>query len=120
MVNTAGLICTSEALQEGGDGIRFDWEGPQGRCPAFVVRHAGVPRAYVNRCAHIAVELDLVAGQFFDLTGHYLVCAMHGAHYEAASGVCELGPCKGARLEPVPVEERDGGVYWLPALSVTA
>lgn len=107
------LICASAALVEGGDGVRFTVDTPAGPAPAFAVRYRGVVRAYLNRCAHVPVELDWQPGRFFDLTGHYLICAVHGAHYVPESGHCAFGPCKGERLRPVAVEERDGNVYLL-------
>lgn len=105
------LICASDALVEGGDGVRFELATPSGPAAAFVVRYGGQPRAFLNRCAHVAVELDWLPGKFFDLTGHYLICAAHGAHYEPRSGRCALGPCKGAALKAVEVVERDAAVY---------
>ena len=67
--------------------------------------------AYLNRCAHIPVELDWMEGEFFDKAGLYLICATHGATYEPDTGHCVMGPCKGQHLAAVAVEERDGQVY---------
>lgn len=105
------LICTSEALVEGGKGIRFEtrWDGEA--VPAFLVRFRGHPRAYVNRCAHIPVELDWDEGRFFDYSGLYLICATHGAMYLPESGQCAGGPCNRRGLQPLPVDEHDGGIY---------
>ena len=107
------LICASSALVDGGDGVRFEVAGLDGPQSAFVVRFRGVVRAYLNRCAHVPVELDWVPGRFFDLTGQYLICAVHGAHYDAASGRCAFGRCNGRGLQSLKVLERDGGVYLL-------
>ncbi len=101
------LICDSAALIDGGDGVRFEAGGRA----AFAIRHGGRVYAFLNRCAHVPVELDWVPGKFFDDTGDLLICTMHGAHYEPHSGRCVLGPCKGAKLRPLPIEERDGRVY---------
>ena len=108
------LICGAATLTEGGRGVRFvvDWYGRLE--PAFVVRHRGELRAYLNRCAHVPVELDWQEGEFFDGEGRYLICGTHGALYEPGSGLCVLGPCKGRRLVPLRVEERDGQVFWSP------
>lgn len=105
------MICRSADLSDGGRGVRFEIERDGNRLPAFAIRHGGSVRAYVNRCAHIGVELDWVPGEFFDSEGTYLVCATHGATYEAASGRCIAGPCKGRNLDPVEVVERDAGVH---------
>ena len=105
------LICAAEAVRDGGEGVRFEVDAADGPVAAFVVRHGGRVYAYLNRCAHVPVELDWVAGQFFDLTGQWLMCAVHGAHYDPRDGRCVLGPCKGRRLHAVPVRERAGGIY---------
>lgn len=114
-------VCESSALVEGGDGVRFELAstGPDGRpMPAFVVRFDGAPRAWLNRCAHVPVELDWQPGRFFDESGLLLVCATHGAAYEPDTGHCVGGPCRGASLVPVPVVERDG-IIWVDAGAYT-
>jgi nitrite reductase/ring-hydroxylating ferredoxin subunit len=64
------------------------------------------------------MELDWVEGQFFESSGLYLMCATHGAIYAPDSGRCVGGPCRGARLRALEVEERDTpegrAVFWLP------
>ena len=40
-----------------------------------------------------------------------LVCCHHGARYHPESGVCFEGPCVGARLTGLRVEERDGALW---------
>lgn len=105
------LICRAEDLAEGGEGVRFEVEKSGQKSPAFVIRWRGQARAYLNRCGHIPVELDYQPGQFFDYTGHYLVCSTHGALYDPHSGACQVGRCNGVGLEPVPVVERGGGIY---------
>lgn len=106
------LICPTAALEEGGRGVRFLVERYGRMEPAFVVRFDGKARGYLNRCAHVPVELDWLEGEFFDRDARYLICATHGAIYEPASGYCVLGPCKGRHLVPVEVAERDGQVFW--------
>lgn len=106
-------ICSSESLVDGGDGVRFDLPGEPTR-PAFVVRAGGVARAWLNRCAHVAIELDWMPGKFFDDEGLYLTCSTHGAIYDPASGRCAGGPCSGKGLEPVTVSEHDGAVWFDP------
>jgi len=105
------LICASGALADGGPGVRFEIHRSGEVLPAFVVRHGGEVYAYVNECQHQASELDWNPGEFFDVDKLYLICATHGALYEPQSGLCVAGPCRGARLAPVPVYERDGNVF---------
>lgn len=111
MADNQRLICASEALQEKTRGIRFDLPEFGERVSGFVVRYGGKPYAFVNQCAHVPVELDWEEGDFFDLTGHYVICATHGAHYEPMTGRCVMGPCKGRSLQPLQVAERDGNIY---------
>jgi len=106
-----GWICSSEAVVEKGPGVRFVVHRPEGDIPAFVVRYEGRAWAYANRCAHVSVELDWEHGQFFDPSRLYLICATHGAMYEPQTGYCVAGPCKGRRLEPLDVLEREGAIY---------
>jgi len=105
------LICASGELAEGGDGVRFEveWEGKTS--PAFAIRHGGRVYAYLNRCAHIAMELDWKPGKFFDADGVYLICSTHGALYAPETGACRGGPCRGAALVGLNVFEADGNVY---------
>lgn len=107
------LICGSEALLERGEGIRFEIGSGAAKRRAFVIRFKGLPRAYVNECAHIPVELDWLPGQFFDDERRLLICSTHGAMYDPASGRCVSGPCRGASLRRLNVEERAGSVYLL-------
>jgi nitrite reductase/ring-hydroxylating ferredoxin subunit len=105
------LICESVALRDGEDGVRFTVTRPGGEAPAFAVRFGGRVYAFLNRCAHVPIELDWVPGRFFDDSRRYLICATHGAMYEPRSGHCVAGPCRGARLGVVPVVEHDGAVF---------
>jgi nitrite reductase/ring-hydroxylating ferredoxin subunit len=105
------LICATDALADGGLGVRFEVHRHGESLPAFVIRHGGRVYAYVNECRHQASELDWNPGEFFDVDKLYLICATHGALYEPKNGLCVAGPCRGASLAPVPVHERDGNVF---------
>jgi len=105
------LICAANALEEGGLGVRFDVQWAGEATPAFVTRYNGHPVAYLNRCAHMPVEMDFNAGEFFDDSGLYFVCATHGAMYAPESGLCMAGPCVGRRLTKLKVLEHDGNIY---------
>lgn len=104
------LIASSAELTERGPGLRFEVEEQGEAAPAFAVRYRGAVHAFVNRCAHISLELDFMPGRFFDSSGHYLICATHGALYEPDSGRCAGGPCNGVGLEPLTVVETEGRV----------
>lgn len=113
MAADARLICDAAALHDGGVGVRFEIEYGGERAPAFAVRHEGRVYGYLNRCAHVAMELDWREGQFFDSEGRDLICSTHGAVYAASSGRCLGGPCGGAPLVRLRIEERDGRIYYL-------
>jgi nitrite reductase/ring-hydroxylating ferredoxin subunit len=115
MTSTAEvLICDSSALVDGGEGIRFPVAVFGEAAVGFAVRFQGKPYAYLNRCAHVPMELDWVQGQFFESSGEFLMCATHGAVYRPETGVCAGGPCRGGKLRPIAVREDGGKVYWQP------
>lgn len=107
----ARLICASSELADGGDGMRFEVERNAETVPAFAIRHGGRVYAYLNRCAHIAMELDWNPGKFLDAEGAHLICSTHGALYAPESGACRGGPCRGAALTRLNVFEAGGQVY---------
>ena len=113
-MSEAIYICDSESLDEGGKGIRFPVTVGDDDLTAFVVRYGQEPRAYLNRCAHLPMELDWTEGEFFESSGLYLMCATHGALYEPDTGHCAGGPCRGGRLHAINVIERDKKIFWEP------
>jgi len=101
-------VCASSDLVDQGLGVRFDLAPDQ---PAFAIRSDGLVHAYLNRCAHVPVELDWLPGQFLDDRGVYLVCASHGALYEPSTGACVDGPCRNQHLRKLPAVEHEGSVW---------
>ena len=114
MTDTAIPICDSSALEEGGRGVRFPVTAGGDDTTGFVVRYHGVARGYLNRCAHVPIELDWAEGEFFESSGLYLMCSTHGALYAPESGHCLGGPCRGGRLRPIAVIEKDDRIFWQP------
>lgn len=106
-------LCHSAELLEAGPAVPFDVIYAGQTCRAFAVRFKGQPQAYLNRCTHVAMELDWQPNQVFDATGRWLLCASHGAAYQPDTGACVAGPCRGG-LVKIEVLERTGVVYWLP------
>ena len=113
MAGEERLICPSGALQEAGKGVRFEVEYFGEPAPAFVVRHGGEVHGYLNRCAHVAMELDWQEGVFFDSDGRDLLCSTHGAAYDPRSGRCLGGPCNRTPLVKLLVAERGGMIYFM-------
>ncbi len=112
-------ICDSDQVQEGGRGVRFPVRAFGDKATGFVVRYDGKAYGYLNRCAHVPIELDWAEGEFFESSGLYIMCATHGAIYVPESGYCAGGPCKGGRLRPIAVNEREGGIFWTPDEFIT-
>ncbi|WP_256079195.1 Rieske 2Fe-2S domain-containing protein [Massilia sp. YIM B04103] len=108
------LICASDELAEGGKGVRFPVTAGGEDGTGFVVRYGGQAYGYLNRCAHVPIELDWAPGEFFESSGLYIMCSTHGAVYVPESGHCAGGPCKGGRLRPITVSERDQQIFWQP------
>lgn len=108
MADGERVICASADLADAGKGVRFEVDYWGEVAPAFAIRHEGRVHAYLNRCAHVPMELDWMEGAFFDADGHYLICSTHGALYAPESGKCLGGPCVGGALVKLAVEECDG------------
>ncbi len=106
------LICSSADLIEGGKGIRFPLVAGRDDATGFVVRFDGIAHGYLNRCAHVPVELDWAPGEFFESSGLYIMCATHGAIYTPDTGYCSGGPCRGSRLRKIGIIEKDGHIFW--------
>ncbi|MEO0367413.1 MAG: Rieske 2Fe-2S domain-containing protein [Pseudomonadota bacterium] len=113
--NLNSVIGTTTELHEGGLGLRFTvtdhnpkpslTDGQlEASIPAFVIAFDGQYFAYLNRCGHIAVQLDFMPGEFFSDDAQTLVCATHGAEYAPNTGACLGGPCFGVGLEPIEIE----------------
>ncbi len=105
------FLCASGDLVNGGDAVPFDvtYCGQPSR--GFAIRHNGQVHAYLNRCAHVPMEMDYQENRFFDSSGLYLMCATHGAIYRPHTGECAGGPCRGG-LVKIAVTEMDGWVHW--------
>ena len=105
------LLCESAELQEGGLAVAFDVVYAGQTCRGFAIRYEGQVHAYLNRCTHVAMEMDYQEGRFFDDTGSWLLCASHGAAYAPDTGECAGGPCQGG-LVKIAMSESDGVVRW--------
>lgn len=107
-------LCASTELQDAGRAVSFDLSYGGQTCRAFAIRYRGQVHAYLNRCTHVAMEMDWQPERFFDDTGQWLLCASHGAAYRPDSGQCAGGPCKGG-LVRIALSEAQGVVFWHPS-----
>jgi nitrite reductase/ring-hydroxylating ferredoxin subunit len=110
-------LCNSRDLADGGDAVPFDVIYAGQTCRAFAIRFDAGVHAYLNRCTHVAMEMDYQPNKFYDLTGQYLVCATHGAVYQPDTGRCAGGPCRGG-LVKIKLSERNGVVHWHTAYNL--
>lgn len=131
LVQPGQVICSSDCLRDRDKGFRFNIRSadvselvgqPMHRVdaffPAFLVRFDGVVHAYLNRCAHVEMELDWQPGEFFSSDRSVLICASHDAQYLPETGECISGPCpRGAKLFKLQVEEKSGKVFLCQAIN---
>lgn len=104
-------LCDAACLTDSGVAVPFDLVYRGQTCRAFAIRFDGRIHAYLNRCSHVAMEMDIQPNRFFDVTGRWLVCATHGATYRPDTGHCAGGPCLGGLIR-VALSEQDGVVRW--------
>ncbi len=83
--------------------VRGEWR------PCVAVGTTAGPRAFLNVCAHRNQPV-VVDDRPFDSEGR-MECRAHGAKYDALTGECVEGPCVGARLVPVRVEQLTDGLW---------
>jgi len=108
--NCDRVICDSSSLESEGLGHKFVVQHSGQQLNTFVLRFRGNVYGYLNQCPHLFLELDYEEGEFFDISGDYIICANHGALFEPESGKCVSGPCYESSLEPIPVIESDSVV----------
>jgi nitrite reductase/ring-hydroxylating ferredoxin subunit len=104
-------LCNSQDLVEGSLAVPFDVNYAGQTCRAFAIRFEGQVHAYLNRCTHVAMEMDYQPDRFFDPSGRWLLCATHGAEYAPDTGECAGGPCRGG-LVKIELSEDLGVVHW--------
>lgn len=110
-------LCQSVDLLDSADAVPFDVIYGGQTCRAFAIRYQGEVHAYLNRCSHVAMEMDYQPNRFFDSTGHWLMCATHGALYQPQTGACRGGPCRGGLIK-IAISEYDGVVHWHTAYNL--
>ncbi len=117
LVDALQPLCNSRDLPDGGLAVPFDVVYAGQTCRAFAIRYQGQPQAYLNRCTHVAMELDWQPNHVFDDSGEWLLCASHGAAYRPDTGQCVSGPCRGG-LVKITLFEHEGVVFWQSAYNL--
>jgi nitrite reductase/ring-hydroxylating ferredoxin subunit len=110
-------LCNAQDLVDGGLAVSFDVVYGGQTCRAFAIRFKGQVQAYLNRCTHVAMEMDWQPNRFFDDSGRWLLCGTHGAAYHPDTGACAGGPCRGT-LVRIELSEKDGVVHWHTAFNL--
>ena len=108
-------VCASDALSDGGAGVRVDATLRGEQAVVFFVRYDGRAYGYLNRCAHVPTEMDWNPGQFLDADRAFILCSIHGAAYDPRNGRCAGGPCGRGALVPLSIREEGGRVAWYPS-----
>ena len=94
----------------------FSWEEDGRVHEGFVVRDASGVYAYRNVCPHAGHPLNWKPDAFLSRRRDLIMCSVHGAIFEIASGLCVGGPCPGRSLQPLRVKVDEGRVVvFLPA-----
>ena len=75
----------------------------------IVVEHNGV-HAFQNSCPHIGVGMDYGNGDCLFEPG-VLLCSLHGALFEADTGLCIDGPCRGDHLKRIAIDIQPEGIF---------
>ena len=97
----AQVLCPLDQIPDGG-ATAVDATLADGEESLILLRQGEQVRGYLNICPHAGNRLDYAPGKFL-LKNDTLICAVHGATFNRADGLCTGGPCRGQHLRSVPV-----------------
>ena len=97
----------------GGLGVKVPVHDAAGQTTAFFVRYQDRVHGYLNRCAHVGVELTGKAAS--SPARATSSCARATAPPTSPTPACAWAAPENGRLTALDVQERDGAVYWRPA-----
>ena len=101
------LLCRSDAIA---DGTSKEVPLNDGRASICLVRKNETVYAYINSCPHTGSPLNWTGDQFLTRDGDLIQCALHGALFRIADGLCVWGPCLHQRLSAVPTVIHNGDI----------
>ena len=104
------LLARVEELPPGAT-KKFTFDANGQTTGAFLANYRGEVVAFVNRCVHLPITLDLDDNDFFTCDGNLFVCKTHGSVYEPHAGKCVGGPGQGKSLERLPLVIENGTIY---------
>ncbi len=110
-------LCRLDEIPDGGatavDAMLADGGVDPKQSSVILLRRGEQVRGYLNICPHTARRLDYAPGKFL-LKNDTLICAVHGATFNQADGLCIAGPCRGEHLREVALQVQDGVIHLLP------
>ena len=111
-------LCQLDEIPDGGATavdalLAVDGEADPEQGSLILLRRGGEVRGYLNICPHTGRRLDYAPGKFL-LKNDTLICAVHGATFNQADGLCIAGPCRGEHLREVAVQVQDGAIHLAP------
>jgi nitrite reductase/ring-hydroxylating ferredoxin subunit len=109
LVRPGESICGAGALEDG-TSLKFRVLVEGRPVEAFLIRFGGRYYAYRNRCAHMALGLDMADNDFFTVDGRALICKTHAAMYDPETGECFAGPCYGMALDALAIDATGASV----------
>ena len=107
-VTPGQALCQLDDIPEG-EAIAVDVSIDGELDSVILARRGQTVQAYFNICPHAGRRLDWAPGKFLMKDG-VLICAAHGASFQASDGLCIGGPCRGEHLRALPVFVTDGEV----------
>jgi nitrite reductase/ring-hydroxylating ferredoxin subunit len=118
-IDLTRVLCRVEELDATGC-REFRLGGGEWPARGFAVRSGTGVHAYLNRCAHQALPLNMLPDRFLTHDGSLILCTAHGALFEKRTGYCVSGPCFGASLLRVAVQVVEGLVLLDETVDVAA
>jgi nitrite reductase/ring-hydroxylating ferredoxin subunit len=101
--STLARVAASQ-IPDGG-ALALDLSFKIGRQEVIVTRRGAAVSAFINLCPHARWPLDTFDGRFLFTPDGDLICAAHGAIFDALTGKCLGGPGTGAGLTVVPLTQ---------------
>lgn len=110
-------LCRLDEIPDGGatavDAMLADGGADPELSSLILLRRGEQVRGYLNICPHTGRRLDYAPGKFL-LKNDTLICAVHGATFNQADGLCIAGPCRGEHLREIAVQMQDGAIHLAP------
>jgi nitrite reductase/ring-hydroxylating ferredoxin subunit len=103
-MRAAALCALSDIPDAGAFEVEYDGDS------VVLLRYGQQVYAYLNVCPHAGRALNWAPGRFLFAHGQ-LVCAAHGAAFQAEDGLCIGGPCRGSSLQRVAIRVQDETVF---------